>query len=43
MGQQELPKEQLLKRYFQAEMPAYRVDMEWKIDAHSFRFYLAAD
>jgi hypothetical protein len=41
MGEQELPKEQQLRTYFQAEMPAFRVDMEWKIDVHSFRFYFA--
>jgi|SRR5271157_15604 len=41
MGEQELPKEQQLKEYFQAEMPSYQVDMEWNIDAHSFWFYFA--
>jgi len=41
MGEQELPKEQQLKTYFQAEMLAYRVDVEWKIEVHSFRFYFA--
>jgi hypothetical protein len=41
MGQGEVPKEELLRRYFQAELPDLGVYVEWKIDAHSFRFYFA--
>lgn len=41
MGEKEPQKEEQLREYFQAEMPTYRVNVEWQIDAHSFRFYFS--